>query len=279
MKKLLNTLFVTTEDAYLSLDGENIVVSRDKKELARFPLHTLSGKIEMFCASIADMNVPDNPGMPVWQEPLEYLGNAKKGQLHVVSPHPFYRLHSQMANAEPLRKLYTVHGREPLVINAQDAKERGIKNGDLVELYNERGSLVVGAVLSNKIMPGVVSIYEGGWPQLDSKGRCNNGLVNFLTSSQRSSGLSQATSANTCLASLRKCTDPESPTRAFDAPVIKKSSISFEEKYFGLDRAQVLKEKATASMTLGEKIFCQRKRIGRESELQLKGCCVWDLSG
>lgn len=28
-----------------------------------------------------------------------------------------------------------------------------------------------------------------------------------------------------------------------------------------------------------EKIFCQRKRIGRESELQLKGCCVWDLSG
>lgn len=45
MKKLLNTLFVTTEDAYLSLDGENIVVSRDKKELARFPLHTLSGII------------------------------------------------------------------------------------------------------------------------------------------------------------------------------------------------------------------------------------------
>ena len=30
MKKLLNTLFVTTEDAYLSLDGENIVVSRDR---------------------------------------------------------------------------------------------------------------------------------------------------------------------------------------------------------------------------------------------------------
>ena len=45
MKKLLNTLFVTTEDAYLSLDGENVVVSRDKKELARFPLHTLSGII------------------------------------------------------------------------------------------------------------------------------------------------------------------------------------------------------------------------------------------
>ena len=45
MKKLLNTLFVTTEDAYLSLDGENVVVSREKQELARFPLHTLFGII------------------------------------------------------------------------------------------------------------------------------------------------------------------------------------------------------------------------------------------
>ena len=45
MKKLLNTLFVTTEDTYLSLDGENIVVSRDRHEIGRFPLHTLDGII------------------------------------------------------------------------------------------------------------------------------------------------------------------------------------------------------------------------------------------
>lgn len=45
MKKLLNTLFVTTEDAYLSLDGENVVINKDRQELARFPLHTLSGII------------------------------------------------------------------------------------------------------------------------------------------------------------------------------------------------------------------------------------------
>lgn len=43
MRKLLNTLFVTTEDAYLSLDGENVVVMREKETLGRFPLHTLSG--------------------------------------------------------------------------------------------------------------------------------------------------------------------------------------------------------------------------------------------
>ncbi len=43
MRKLLNTLFVTTEDAYLALDGENVVISREKEELARFPLHALEG--------------------------------------------------------------------------------------------------------------------------------------------------------------------------------------------------------------------------------------------
>ena len=41
MRKLLNTLFVLTGNSYLSLDGENIVVSQDKIETARFPLHTL----------------------------------------------------------------------------------------------------------------------------------------------------------------------------------------------------------------------------------------------
>lgn len=43
MRQLLNTLFITSEDIYLSLDGENVVANRDKMELARYPLHTLSG--------------------------------------------------------------------------------------------------------------------------------------------------------------------------------------------------------------------------------------------
>ena len=43
MRKLLNTLFVTTEDAYLSLEGENVLVNREKQVIARFPLHNLSG--------------------------------------------------------------------------------------------------------------------------------------------------------------------------------------------------------------------------------------------
>ncbi len=45
MRRLLNTLFVTTENAYLTLDGENVVVNREKEEIGRFPLHNLFGII------------------------------------------------------------------------------------------------------------------------------------------------------------------------------------------------------------------------------------------
>lgn len=41
MRQLLNTLFVTSEDIYLSLDGENIVANRGGEAVARYPLHTL----------------------------------------------------------------------------------------------------------------------------------------------------------------------------------------------------------------------------------------------
>ena len=43
MRHLLNTLYITSEDLYLSLDGENVVVNREKQEVARYPLHALSG--------------------------------------------------------------------------------------------------------------------------------------------------------------------------------------------------------------------------------------------
>ena len=43
MRKLLNTLFVTSEDIYLTLDGENVVAKRGKEIVSRYPLHMLSG--------------------------------------------------------------------------------------------------------------------------------------------------------------------------------------------------------------------------------------------
>ncbi|NRP11755.1 Dimethyl sulfoxide/trimethylamine N-oxide reductase [Aliiroseovarius sp. xm-m-379] len=224
------------------------------------PLHTSSGKIEMFCDTIASFELEDCPGMPMWMEKHEYLGNAKKGQLHVVSPHPWFRLHSQMANSERLRDLYMVQGREPVRINAQDAAERGIEDGDLVELYNKRGTVIAGAVVSDDIMPGVVSIYEGGWPQLDSKGRDNSGLANFLTSTQRASGLSEATTANTALIEMRKCEDPEGPNRAYEPPAIidDMDVAEIDSDKLGLERLEALTSALYADMTPGEKMFFER---------------------
>lgn len=43
MKKLLNTLYVTSENSYLALDGENVVVFEEKTEKGRVPLHNLEG--------------------------------------------------------------------------------------------------------------------------------------------------------------------------------------------------------------------------------------------
>lgn len=223
------------------------------------PLHTRSGKIEMYCEEIASMGLDDCPGMPMWLEKHEYLGVAEDDQLHMVSPHPWYRLHSQMGNSERLRRLYTVEGREPVRINRQDAEARGIAEGDLVELYNDRGTVIAGALLSDEIRPGVVSIYEGAWPQLDSKGRCNSGLVNFLTSTQRSSGLSQATTANTCLIRMRKCEDPEGPNLAYEKPEIIETTLEpLDDAALALDRIDSITQEMLADMTPGEKMFYER---------------------
>jgi trimethylamine-N-oxide reductase (cytochrome c) len=224
------------------------------------PLHTSSGKIEMFCDTIAKMEIEDCPGMPMWLEKHEYLGVAKQGQLHVVSPHPWFRLHSQMDQSETLRGIYKVQGREPVRINAEDAAARGIADGDLVELYNDRGTVIAGAVVSDDIMPGVVSIYEGCWPSLDSKGRCNSGLVNFITSTQRASGLSEATSANTVLIEMRKCEDPEGPNMAYEKPAIIEDMevAAIDDDVLGLDRLGDLTAALMADMTPGEKMFFER---------------------
>ena len=50
MKKLLNTLYITTPDRYLSLDGENVVISAERQEIARVPLHNLERIMAFGCA-------------------------------------------------------------------------------------------------------------------------------------------------------------------------------------------------------------------------------------
>jgi len=234
------------------------------------PLHTASGKIELYCETFERYNIPDCPPLPKFLEPAEYLGNAKKGQVHVVSPHPFNRLHSQMANTD-VRLEEHIQGRQHVLISVEDAKEFGISDGDLVELYNDRGTVICGARVTDQIMKGVASLEEGGWIQLDSKGRCNSGSINMITTSIPASGLSQATSANTCLAFLRKCTDAESENLAFEPPAITEAAqVKLDVAAMNLaPRAYALRGATLAELSPGEKLFygrCTLCHVAREPE-------------
>lgn len=53
MKRLLNTLYALSEDLYLSLDGENVVANREKREVARYPLHTLQSIVSFSYAGMS----------------------------------------------------------------------------------------------------------------------------------------------------------------------------------------------------------------------------------
>ena len=173
-------------------------------------LATETGKIQIFSQKFADYKLDDFKGHPMWFEPAEWLGSSeltKQYPLHLLSPHPKYRIHSQLDNSF-VRKAYKVGNREPVLINDEDAKKFGIKDGDTVEVYNDRGRILAGAVVSKDIMSGVVSISEGAWydPEnlTDENPRCNAGHVNILTSSRPTSTMAQATSINTCLVAIKK---------------------------------------------------------------------------
>lgn len=188
-------------------------------------LATETGKIQIFSQKFADFKLDDFKGHPMWFEPAEWLGNGEltaKYPLHLLSPHPKYRIHSQLDNSF-VRKAYKVGNREPALINDEDAKKFGIKDGDTVEVYNDRGRILAGAVVTKNIMKGVISIDEGAWydPEnlTDENPRCNAGHVNLLTSSRPTSTMAQATSVNTCLVAIKKV---EAKTYAgVKAPIVK----------------------------------------------------------
>ncbi|MCI6989087.1 MAG: molybdopterin-dependent oxidoreductase [Campylobacter sp.] len=184
--------------------------SEFRKDPEANKLRTETGKIQIFSDKFASYNLDDFKGHVAWFEPAEWLGNTeltKKYPLHLLSPHPTYRIHSQMDNTY-IRKLYKVGNREPVIVSEEDAKEFGIKDGDTVEIYNDRGSILAGAVVSKNIMKGVLSVDEGAWydPENldDEKPRCQAGHANVLTSSIPTSTMAQATSANTCLVAIKK---------------------------------------------------------------------------
>jgi anaerobic selenocysteine-containing dehydrogenase len=88
-------------------------------------------------------------------------------------------------------------------LNPIDAAARGIKNHDLVRLYNDRGAVICAAVISERVRPGTVHSYESSavYDPLGTPGESDDrgGCVNILTPSRMQIRRSHSTAANSCL--------------------------------------------------------------------------------
>jgi anaerobic dimethyl sulfoxide reductase subunit A len=70
---------------------------------------------------------------------------------------------------------------QEVTINASDAAKLGVKTGDTVEVWNDRGKCVVPVYVTERCMPGVVVLFEGAWMDLDKNGVDRAGNPDFLT--------------------------------------------------------------------------------------------------
>ncbi|MFZ7255146.1 trimethylamine-N-oxide reductase TorA [Avibacterium avium] len=187
------------------------------------PLGTPSGKIEIYSDVVAKMNYDDCKGYPSWMEPAEFAGNTTaEAPLALVTPHPYYRLHSQLAHTS-LRQKYAVNDREPVLIHKDDAATRGIVDGDIVRIFNSRGQVLAGAVVTDGIIKGTVALHEGAWYDPADLGQsdkplCKNGCPNVLTRDEGTSKLAQGNSPNTCIVQVEKFTGEAPAVTVFKQP-------------------------------------------------------------
>ena len=171
------------------------------------PFQTASGKIEILSgqlATISDWTKTQYgyhiPSIPKWVEPWESLHSPKTAQFpfHLVSPHPRWRTHSIFNNCAWLRETYE----QEVTVNAADAARLGIRTGDTVELWNDRGRVVVPVYVTERCMPGVLVLHEGAWLDLDDKGIDRAGNPDMLTLDEPSPA--GAFAYNTVLCNIRK---------------------------------------------------------------------------
>jgi anaerobic dimethyl sulfoxide reductase subunit A len=139
---------------------------------------TPSGRIEVYSTVLADK--PDFyglgiiPPIPTWFDPVEPLS---KYPLMLCSPKSRARTHSIHGNQPQLARVDL----DDVWLHVEDARARGIVDGQRVRVFNERGSTVLPVKVTDRIAPGVVSIKEGAWFTPDGEGADRTGCANALT--------------------------------------------------------------------------------------------------
>ncbi|MFA4835653.1 MAG: molybdopterin-dependent oxidoreductase [Dehalococcoidia bacterium] len=170
------------------------------KDPSKNRFSTPSGKIEIFSQDIADMNNSKLPPIPKYVESWESLNDplAKRYPLQLITTHYFRRTHSKFDNIPWLKELEP----QAVTMHTSDASARGIKDGDMVRVFNDRGQMIIPAFVTERIMPGVVEIPEGAKFDPDENGVDRGGCPNVLTRDEPSPG--GAFAGNTALVQVEK---------------------------------------------------------------------------
>ena len=158
----------------------------------------------------------------MWREPYEWLGapGAARHGLHMISNQPRTRLHSQL-DLGRTAQASKIEGREPALIHPDDAAARGIRDGDVIRVFNDRGECLAGAVVSDDIRPGVLQLATGAWYDPEEPGgRDRHGNPNVLTRDKGTSKLAQGPSAQSTLVEVERFAGTPPPIGAYAPPEI-----------------------------------------------------------
>lgn len=157
-------------------------------------LETRSGKIEFLSQIILEKD-PTNrerPPLAKWIEHTEmFPSRIKKYPYIVMTNHPRFRFHVQGDDVDWIREIWKVKGPdgyeyEPCWINPKDAASKGINDGDIVMVYNERGKVLFVAKLSERIIPGTIYTEHGSridFTEIDNDVVDRGGCINLITPS------------------------------------------------------------------------------------------------
>ncbi|MGO4680213.1 molybdopterin guanine dinucleotide-containing S/N-oxide reductase [Microbacterium sp. 2MCAF23] len=192
------------------IDERQVLFSEFRTDPEAVPLRTPSGRIEIFSERVDSFGYDDCPGHPVWLEPREWLGSHDPSHpLHLISNQPKTRLHSQL-DVGATSKASKIHDREPARMSPQDAAARGLRDGDVIRIFNDRGSCLAGLIVSDALRPGIVQLATGAWydPDPADPSFCRHGNPNVLSADLPASRLSQGTTAQHALVEVEKWDRP-----------------------------------------------------------------------
>jgi anaerobic dimethyl sulfoxide reductase subunit A len=181
------------------------------------PLPSPSGRFEIYCQRKADaINAAGwTTGFvwkpyPTYKRPVNGYEDSfadweakQKGEFpyQIFNPHYLRRSHTLFDNLPWLREAFA----QPFFINTEDAREKGIADGDTVRVWNNNGQLLRKATLTERMMRGCVALPHGAWLEIDPEtGIDKAGAENVLTS-PATSGLGVA-GYNTNLVDFEKYT-------------------------------------------------------------------------